>query len=96
VDRRPIKVGHRQGINHALDAIPGTAPSREGRDLKPVSYRVAFGAGHCGDPLCELCCPDDLICHGFIPGADPSRCLYCGVKIEAHGSVSSQDTEEKR
>jgi hypothetical protein len=23
-------------------------------------------------------------CRGFLPGADPSKCCWCGVKVEAH------------
>lgn len=31
-------------------------------ESKPGGEKVvAFGAQHCGDPLCDLCCPDDLI-----------------------------------
>ena len=29
-------------------------------------------------------------CAGFIPGADPARCLHCGAKVETHNQVTQE------
>ena len=39
-------------------------------------------------------------CLGFVPGADPSRCLYCGVKVDFHVvvkplAVRDEEREER-
>jgi len=47
---------------------------------------------------------DEGQCRGFLPGANPSRCVWCGVKVESHSpqrkesedAMSATYVEEKR
>lgn len=37
---------------------------------------------------------DDKVCRDFLPGADPSRCAWCGVKIDEHATASAERAQE--
>lgn len=34
------------------------------------------------------------VCKDFAPGADPSRCLYCGVNVESHVTSSADEIQK--
>lgn len=44
-----------------------------------AAQKISFAWGNAPED-----CEPHAKCNGFMPGADPGRCLHCGIKVEAH------------